>query len=125
MTFADILSQFILPAIVGGFGGFATNWVVWDIEKRRTRHTRRVQLIDSWRADLIGRLDEAAVSRGGGDLNFAFMSWPVYASLRPHLSTATVHKIEGPQRTIFIAADFPRRDLIEEIGAIERKWKLA
>jgi hypothetical protein len=60
-----------------------------------------------------------------GELKFAFMRWPVYASLRPHLTRDTLQKLEGEQRTIYAVGDFPRRNLIEEIGRIEREWKLA
>jgi hypothetical protein len=123
MTMTDILSQFIVPALVGGAGGFATSWVTWDIEKRRARFSRRAQLVDGWRNDLIAKLEEGLAD--GHNLNFAFMTWPTYASLRPHLTQETIAKIEGPQRTAYVMGDFPRRNLIDEIGRIERRWKLA
>jgi hypothetical protein len=125
VTWLEILTQFVLPPLLGGAGGITTVWMAWDVEKRRARLSRRAQLVDRWRDELIDRLDEAPVEDRDDDLNFAFMAWPVYASLRPHLTEKTLQKIEGPQRTIYVLGDFPRRDLIEEIGRIERLWKLA
>ncbi|CAN7442420.1 hypothetical protein [Mesorhizobium sp. LjNodule214] len=124
MTWLEILTQFVLPPLLGGAGGITTVWMAWDVEKRRSRLARRAQLVDRWRDELIGKLD-ASAAETRGDLNFAFESWPVYASLRPHLTKDTLQKIEGPQRTVYVLGDFPRRNLIEEIGRIERLWKLA
>lgn len=72
------LSQFVIPTIAGGAGGFATGWLSWDIEKRRARFARRAQLVDRWRDELIGKLDAAAAEEWDDDLGFAFLSWPVY-----------------------------------------------
>ncbi|WP_202322153.1 hypothetical protein [Mesorhizobium sp. 113-3-9] len=124
MTWLEILTQLVLPPLLGGAGGIVTVWMAWDVEKRRARLTRRAQLVDRWREELIGKLDAASVE-DRDDLNFAFMAWPVYASLRPHLGDSTLQKIEGPQTTVYVLGDFPRRNLIEEIGRIERLWKLA
>lgn len=125
MTWLEILTQFILPPLLGGAGGITTVWMAWDVEKRRARLARRAQLVDTWRDDLIGKFDAMAAEDRDDGLDFAFLRWPVYASLRPHLTGDTIKKLEGQQRIAYVGGDFPRRNLIEEIGRIERLWKLA
>lgn len=60
----------VVAAIVGGVAGFTTGavsslvapWSNWGVEKRRIRHTRRIDLVEEWRQGLY-------TAERGGDLD--------------------------------------------------------
>ena len=117
-----------LIKIVGGgaIGSVLTAWFGWGIEKQRMRVQRRRDYVDTWRRELLPAFD-GPQEHGGGSMKYPFMRLPAYASLRPHLRKDFVKQLEQSARTIVLAREgdvFPRRELIEEIGRIEREWKL-
>jgi len=71
-----------------------------------------------------------------GERQRAVMASPYYASLRPHLSASAIEQIEDPTIKIFVRADpkakrthdwshhFPLKIFVDEIGRIEKGWKL-
>ena len=137
-SWLDILTRYVLPPILGGAGGLITIWANWGIEKRKQRLERHRELVTGWRMTLIpmiGQSQDPPVV-WAGERQRAVMTSPYYASLRPHLSPAAIQKIEDPVIKIFIQADksarktndwnhhFPLKIFIDEIGRIEKKWKL-
>jgi len=70
-----------------------------------------------------------------GDRKTKLLSSPYYASLRPHLSADAIKKLERDHLKIVVHLDktkpsndwafhFPLNLLVEEIGHIEKRWKL-
>jgi hypothetical protein len=120
----DVITRFVLPPLLGGAAGLFTTWARWGVEKRRMRIQRRQQLLDRWRKELLAV--EGGVKHDGGVNKYPFMRVPLYASLRPHLSKEFVEELErkGLRGIVGGESDFPRRELIEEIARIEKKWKL-
>jgi hypothetical protein len=123
MTDWEIFTQVIIPAMVGGAGGLAGSVLGWSIEKRRARLLRRAALVDIWRKELLADLD-STMRLGGANPRFAFMALPAYASLRSHLSEDLLDIFEGKVVMAVNGGDFPRRQLMDEIGEIEKKWGL-
>jgi hypothetical protein len=124
MTYWEIISQFILPPLLGGAGGVIAVWASWGVEKRRAKLQRRQQLVDRWRNEIIGifsPINERYVVEIG--VPHAFLGTPAYASLLPHLSKEAASKLHD-ERTIYIGGDHPRRLLMKEIGRIEQEWGL-
>jgi hypothetical protein len=119
----DLGAKYALPALLGGASGLLVIFANWGIEKRRMRIQRRQQLVDSWRRDLLPKL-EGPQQLGKGTRKYDFMRTPEYASLRPHLNAKLIKDLEGPALRIDFAGEFPRGQLIEEIARIEREWKL-
>jgi hypothetical protein len=134
----DIITRYVLPPILGGAGGLITIWANWGIEKRKQRLERQRELITGWRMTLIPMIgqpqDPAMV--WAGERQRAVMTSPFYASLRPHLSESAIAQIENPVIRIFVRMDpkavptndwnhhFPLKIFVDEIGRIERKWRL-
>jgi len=121
MDWVDIAARYIVPPILGGVAGFFSPWASWEIEKRRQKLARRRELITGWRMHLLpmlgtGQIDWHAVK---GNI---FAS-PYYASLRPHISAELLKQLRA-ERTVYVGGDFPRTSFIEEIGRIEKQWKL-
>jgi hypothetical protein len=80
--------------------------------------TRSSGLIDGWRRELLDDWKKWNDLANMGDLTRAITTSPSYASLRPHLTESLCQRLEGRQRML------GGGQLIEEIGHIERKWKL-
>jgi hypothetical protein len=116
-----VFIQYVLPSLLGGSGLLAILYN-WRIEKERQRISHRRDLVDSWRRELLHDWKEWDGLVTMGDLTNAITRSPAYASLRPHLTEAFRRKLEGRQLTL--GGGYPRTDLIEEIGRIEREWKL-
>lgn len=128
----NVLFQFVLPPLLGALAGWAAAYFQWDVEKRRARLARRAALVDTWRRELLEdwpQTDIQVVPRGGLSVTHK----PAYASLRPHLSAKCRTDLEGAppkpgklraDTTIHVGRDSLRKDLVEEIGRIEKAWKL-
>ena len=135
-SWLDILTRYVLPPILGGAGGFTTIWANWGIEKRKQRLQRRRELITGWRMTLIPMIGQTQEDPmvWAGERQRAVMASPYYASLRPHLSAEAIKQIEDPMTIIFAPADerarndwthhFPLKIFVDEIGRIEKEWKL-
>ncbi len=129
----QLVSQLVLPAIVGGLAGFAAFYFQWDVEKRRAKLARRSALVDAWRTNLLEywpKQDGVMVIPPGG---LPVCSHPDYASLRPHLSEPYRERIEGAQTrpmgaegaaTVVVGYNTLRMEMMSEIARIERAWGL-
>jgi hypothetical protein len=137
-SWLDIFTRYVLPPILGGAGGFISIWANWGIEKRKQRLQRRRELITGWRMTLIPMIGQSQDPPmiWAGERQRAVMTSPYYASLRPHLSANAIKQIEDPAIKIFIRANpkaiptndwnhhFPLKVFVDEIGRIEKEWKL-
>ena len=125
-TWLDIVTRFVIPPLLGGAGGLITIYAQWGIEQQRQKLQARRDLISGWRKALIPLLNaNPETTVAGGSYKYAFMYDEGYASLRPHLRPEVVRQLEG--QTIQIVLDgpaFPRTLIIEEIGRIEKEWRL-
>jgi hypothetical protein len=141
MTPADVVPY---AKAIGGpllgfiFGSLLTSYVQWGFEKKKQVLLRHRELVSGWRLELIPMIGQPQDPPmvWAGERQRAVMSSPYYASLRPHLSASAIQKIEDPVIRIFIRADrtarpthdwnhhFPLRIFVDEIGRIEKKWKL-
>jgi hypothetical protein len=120
MSLIDVVTRFILPPILGGAGGLITVYANWGIEKRRARLAHQKELIAKWRDELLPLLRPGYAF--GSDIQSQFFAVPAFASLQPHLSPQLLSRMRS--NTIVVGGDFPRRDLIVEIGRLEKRWGL-
>lgn len=136
----EVVTKYVLPPILGGFGGLIATYFNWNIEKNRQRLQRKRELVTGWRMNLIPMIGQPGQipTVWAGDRQRAVMSSPYYASLRPHLSQEAISKIEDGTVTIFVNTGqqtpgspkndwnhhFPLKIFVEEIARIERGWKL-
>jgi len=109
-----------LIGLIGGvIGSIAAPWVNWGIEKRRLKHTRKMELIKEWRT-FIEAFDFE---------NQNFGNSTVYGAMRPYMEEEIIKKFEA-QRTIHIPPDGGRGDQLfkqwasDQVAMIEKKWKL-
>lgn len=116
----DFLTRFILPPILGGAGGLITVYANWGIEKRRARLAQQKEHIATWRNELLPLLRPGVTFTP--EIGSQFMAVTAFASLEPHLSRELRKKMLSD--TIYVGGDFPRRQLIEEIGRLEKRWGL-
>jgi hypothetical protein len=137
MTWADVApyAKAIGGPLIGFvFGGLLTSYVQWGFEKRKQILQRRRELVTGWRMNLLPLVEGREVL-WAGDRKTKLLSSPYYASLRPHLSADAIKKLERDHLKIVVHVDktkpsndwayhFPLNLLVEEIGRIERQWKL-
>lgn len=111
----------IFGAAVGFISGLLTPWIKWQIDKQKDRHDYRRKLVIDWRA---------AIDAERGDPfapGSSFGSSAAYSSLRPHMQTDAIKKIEA-SRTVYVGGgrgDSMRKQmLLDEVARIEKQWKL-
>jgi hypothetical protein len=120
-----VVTRFVLPPILGGAGGLIGVYANWGIEQQRQRLARRRELVTGWRMNLVPLISGRSPSDSDPEeLRSGLFASPYYASLRPHLSVNLKRRIEVENRTIVIGEDFPLGPILDEIGQIERKWRL-
>jgi hypothetical protein len=137
MTWADAVPY----AKAGGgplvgfiFGSLLTSYVQWGFEKKKQILLRRRELVTGWRMNLLPLVEGREVL-WVGDRKTKLVSSPYYASLRPHLSADAIKQLERDHFKLVVHIDrttppndwafhFPLNLLVEEIGRIERQWKL-
>lgn len=115
-------SPIIIAAVsglgAGIVGSLVTPWANWNVEKVRGRTKARRELVESCR-----KLIASGISR------HEFRETPEYARLRPHLSAIMREKIESDTITVQTGGrgggvkNFGPK-LLDEISALEDKWKL-
>lgn len=115
----------ILPAILGfvagAIGSLVAPWVNWRIEKRRARRERRQECIDSWRQYIEKEFEWSS-----------FRNTAIFSQMKPYLSEKMVRELdpvrEGEKPTLHlrstIGEDTLTKRLLDEIAAVEKKWKL-
>jgi hypothetical protein len=122
------------PLIGFLFGSFLTSHVQWGFEKKKQILQRRRELVTGWRMNLLPLVEGREVL-WVGEGKTKLLSSPYYASLRPHLSTDAIKRIERDHLKLVVHLDrtkptndwafhFPLNLLVEEIGRIEKQWKL-
>ena len=89
--------------------------------REATATPQRKEHIASWRKELLPLVPPN--TGWHGELAFQAMASPAFASLEPHLSPELLTKMRD-EHTVRIGGDFPRRDLITEIGRFEKRWGL-
>lgn len=131
--------RFVVPALLGFAGGLLGHYLGWDVRRRASRHERRQNLVDDIRrqiaADWPPTSRNMAIVEGEGiDL---CKSEP-YARIRGHLSEDLRRRLEGGRDTehptarghgqnisVTLGGNARLRGLLlDEITALERKWKL-
>ena len=113
----------VIVAIIGLVGGIVgsifTPWVNWRIEKRRLKHTRKLELVKEWR-NFIESFDFE---------NHNFGNSTVYGAMRPYMDEKVVKKFEA-QRIFFVPPDGGRGNQLskqwasDQVAMIEHKWEL-
>jgi hypothetical protein len=121
MDWVDIAARYIVPPILGGVAGFFSPWASWEIEKRRQKLVRHRELVTGWRMNLIPVFHDR--KRDWRDLREIITTSPYYASLKPEPSPEAIKMIEA-DRTAYVGEDVFLKLFTNEIGRIERKWKL-
>ncbi len=110
----------VAVAIISGIFGFISGavasliapWVHWGIEKRRDKINRRRALIDNTRIFLSGNVFTRETYRQS----------PAYSAIRPYLSPRIIGNIQ--QRNTSGGEQTLREDILQEIAALEKRWKL-
>ena len=109
----------LIGLISGVIGTIFAPWVNWGIEKRRLKHTRKVELTKEWRI-FIENFDFETQNFGNST---------VYGAMRPFMDENIVKNFEA-QRTVFVPPDGGRGDQLfkqwasDQVAMIEKKWKL-
>ena len=101
-------------------GGVITSYFNWGIEKRRARLAQRKEHIAKWRNELLPLLRPGLAFTP--EVRSQFMATAAFASLEPHLSLELLKKMRSD--TIYVGGEFPRRELVSEIGRLEKRWGL-
>jgi hypothetical protein len=122
----DVVTRFVLPPILGGAGGLISVYANWGIEQQRQRLARRRELVTGWRMNLIPLLSKLSTSgpSPGSNVLHEILASPYYGSLRPHLRSDIVQRLEGKSRVAVAGENFPLEPILIEIGRIERHWRL-
>jgi len=110
LVVAAISSVFGL--IGGAITSLAAPWVHWGIEKRRDKRNRRRDLIDNARRFFSGDAFNRDRCRES----------PGYSAIRPYLPSRITDNVQrrntsGGEQTL-------RQDILQEIAALEKRWKL-
>jgi hypothetical protein len=137
MTWIDVepFAKAIGGPLVGFiFGSLLTSYVQWGFEKKKRILQRRRELVTGWRMNLLP-LAEGREVLWLGDRKTRLLSSPYYASLRPHLTAEAIKELEHDHLKLMVCIDkskpvndwayhFPVNLLVQEIGRIEKRWKL-
>ncbi|WP_407157695.1 hypothetical protein [Bradyrhizobium sp. STM 3557] len=121
MDLLDIAARYVAPPILGGVAGLFSPWASWGIEKRRQKLARRREFVTGWRLELIPMFSDR--NKDWSEVKPSITASPYFASLRPHLS-AKAREMIYAQRTAYAGEDLFLTLLTDEIGRIEREWKL-
>lgn len=120
----NFIAPAVIAAIVASVMSISLPWVNWGVEKRRLRRQRRVDQVDAVRS---------FAQEHGADLS-GLIQTPEYATLRKHLPTDFVERVERTSKTpatIVVVGDGRssgannfRPQLFDELTILEIKWKL-
>jgi hypothetical protein len=121
----EIFVTKVLPAILivvaGVIGGLVVPWGKWEIEKRREKRKRRQELVNSWRQYVEDEFEWNS-----------FRNTVMFSQIKPYLSEEMIKELdpveEGEIPTIHgrsvIGEDTLTKRLLDEIAAVEKRWKL-
>lgn len=121
MDVMDFLARYVAPAIIGGAAGLLSPWAKWEIEKRGQKLARHRELVTAWRLTLIPMISDR--NRDWFEVRPLITASPYFASLKPHLSARALKMIDA-ERTAYAGEDVFLKLLTDEIGRIEKEWKL-
>lgn len=111
----------LISVALGFASGLLVPWVKWQMEKQKKQFANRGEAIKSWRAAIEAEEHDVADSRS------KFLSLICYSSLRTHLTTEAITKIEAA-RTIHVSGmreGYVRNQLLlDEVSRLEKKWGL-
>jgi len=112
----DTIFIALISAGFGLLGGAVTSlgapWVNWGIEKRRDKMTRRRDLINNARLMFSGRTLRREEIRQS----------PAYGAIRPFLSSELTNNIG--KNNISGGEQGIQDKIMQEVSALEKKWKL-
>ena len=105
--------------IAGVIGSLIAPWVNWGIEKRKLRLSSRKEMINK----LKSLISEKNFDRE------KIVNSTEYHHLKEHLSTKTINKLERKELVIYIRTqndpiDHERKEILEDISKLEKKWRL-
>ena len=127
----DFLKQ-MLPlltaALTGGFiSSGVTAYLSARLEERKSVRNRRLEMVDSWRKELLHEIEANPFGAGHNGWRYSFESRPSYTTLFPMLSTQFLERVKkgfdggrDPQADEALI----RLELSSEISRIEASWKL-
>lgn len=109
-----------ITAVIGGLiGSLLGPWIKWDIEKRRQRQVSRRELVSIVRVTLASNPPTRE----------EFVESPLYAQLLPHLSSATLERLQSRSTIVQMGGRGGGVNnyvpgVLDDLFALERKWKL-
>ena len=111
----------LIAAVFGWIGSVTTPLIKWNIEKRKMRFEKRVEIIKELKA--IATEDEFN--------RVKFINSANYTIVRKHLKPKTIETIERPLNHIRVtigkdkpAVDHKKKIILEDLAKIEKKWKI-
>lgn len=117
------LVSIVLGFVAGIAGSLIAPWVNWGIEKRRQRLLHRRELIASWRK----MVREVTLVKDDSESSLAELleRHESFYSLKSHLSQKVISEIYR-SKTVIAGSTIGAgcSYMLNEIGDIEKKWKL-
>ena len=119
MKIDQALLTALIGLIAGTVGSLIAPWVNWGIEKRRLRLLNRKEMINKLKL-LISeeQLDREKI-----------VNSTEYHQLKEHLSTKSIKILESSEFVIYLRMgadpiDHERKEILEDISKLEKKWRL-
>jgi hypothetical protein len=109
----------VVGLISGAIGSLISPWINWGIEKRRLKHTQKVERIKEWK--------NAIESFNFKQEKFGYSS--AYSSMKPYMDDDIIKKFEA-HNTIFVAPNGVGKDQLlkrwatDQVTKIEKEWGL-
>lgn len=111
----------LVSATAGFISGLLVPWIKWQIEKRKEQLAYRRELIKSWRSAISSQVCDV------GDEQNTFLGSAEYSSLRVHLGSESLKKVEA-MRTLYVngarGGFYRNQVLLDEVARLEKKWGL-
>jgi hypothetical protein len=124
---SNLFTTKLLPSLLGLLGGVVgsiiTPWIKWEIEKKKETREIKRKKIDSWRFYIENHFNWDS-----------FRDTSIFSEMKPFLSEEIIRELDPYSfdktntPTIHLRTPIGRDDLkmrlLDEITAIEKKWKL-
>jgi hypothetical protein len=124
---SNLFTTKLLPSLLGLLGGVVgsiiTPWIKWEIEKKKETREIKRKKIDSWRFYIENNFNWDS-----------FRDTSIFSEMKPFLSEEIIRELDPYSfdktntPTIHLRTPIGRDDLkmrlLDEITAIEKKWKL-
>ncbi len=108
-----------LAIISGAISSLVAPWAKWGIEKRKLQYEYRKQILIKLKSMLlVEKFDRVRL-----------INTSEYMQVRNYFSKETVERLERPLNHLLAsigspAFDLEKKNILEEISRLERKWKL-